>query len=98
MKRSVVKAISLCLCGTLVAGCVGVHALASGNETAEPVKPVQISAAAPMASQPSAKDETVYVLAKADGTVEKSLSANGSRMPTAAHFWRTLPSWTVWRT
>lgn len=71
MKRSVVKAVSLCLCGILVAGCVGVHALASGNETAEPAKPVQISTAAPMAPQPSAKDETVYVLTKADGTVEK---------------------------
>ena len=72
MKQSVLKAASLCLCGTLAAGCVGVHALASSNETAEPVKPVQLNAAAVVqAPQPSAKDETVYVLAKADGTVEK---------------------------
>ena len=72
MKNSVIKAVSLCLCGTLAAGCVGVHALASGNEAADPVEPVQISAATPIqAPQPSAKDETVYVLAKADGTVEK---------------------------
>ena len=72
MKKSVIKAVSLCLCGTLAAGCVGVHALASGNEAAEPVKPVPLSAAASVqASQPSAKDETVYVLAEADGTVEK---------------------------
>ena len=72
MKRSVIKAVALCLCGTLAAGCAGVHALASGNEGPEPVRPVQLSAAAPVqAPQPSAKDETVYVLAKADGTVEK---------------------------
>ena len=85
MKKSVIKAVSLCLCGTLAAGCVGVHALASGTETAEPVKPVQLSATATVqAPQPSAKDETVYVLTKADGTVEKIIvsdwlkNANGS--------------------
>lgn len=85
MKKSIIKAVSLCLCGTLAAGCVGVHALASGNEAAEPVKPVQLSATATVqAPQPSAKDETVYVLTKADGTVEKIIvsdwlkNANGS--------------------
>ena len=70
MKKSTIKAVSLCLCGTLAAGCMGVYALASGNEAAEPVKPVQLSATATVqAPQPSAKDETVYVLTKADGTV-----------------------------
>ena len=71
MKKSAMKVVSLCLCGTLAAGCVGVHALASGNEAAEPAKPVQLTSAAVSAPQPSAKDETVYVLTKADGTVEK---------------------------
>ena len=71
MKKSAVKAVSLCLCGTLVVGCVGIRALASGNEAAEPVKPVQLTSTTVSAPQPSAKDETVYVLTKADGTVEK---------------------------
>ena len=70
MKKSALKAVSLCLCGTLVIGCGGVHALASGNEAS--VRPVPVSAAAPVqAPPPSAKEETVYVLASADGTVEK---------------------------
>lgn len=72
MKKSVIKAVSLCLCGALAAGCAGAHALASGNEAAEPAKAVPLSAAAPArAPQPSAKDETVYVLAGADGAAEK---------------------------
>ncbi|MBD5161185.1 MAG: hypothetical protein HDT14_04045 [Oscillibacter sp.] len=72
MKRSTIKAIALCLCGTLAAGCAGVRALASGSEMAEPVKPVQLGAAAPVqAPCPTGKDETVYVLTKADGSVEK---------------------------
>ena len=71
MKKSAVKAISLCLCGTLAIGCAGVHALASGNAESESVKPVRITSTTVSAPQPSAKDETVYVLAGADGSVEK---------------------------
>ena len=71
MKKSVTKIVSLCLCGTLAAGCVGVHALASGSEAEESVKPVPLTNPTVSAAQPSAKDETVYVLAKADGSVEK---------------------------
>ena len=71
MKKSVMKIASLCLCGTLAAGCVGVRALASGSEAEETVRPVPLASTAVSAAQPSAKDETVYVLAKADGSVEK---------------------------
>jgi len=85
MKKSVMKIVSLCLCGTLAAGCAGVRAMASGNEEAESVKPVRLSStASTQASQPSARDETVYILANADGSVEKIIvsdwlkNANGS--------------------
>ncbi len=72
MKKSAAKIVSLCLCGTLAVGGAGVCALACGSEEAESVRPVQLSAAASVqASQPSARDETVYVLAGADGSVEK---------------------------
>jgi len=71
MKKSVVKIVSLCLCGVLAAGCAGVRALASGSEEPESVKPVQTASVSAQASRPSAKDETVYVLAGADGSVEK---------------------------
>ena len=40
MKKSAAKIVSLCLCGTLAAGCAGVNALASGSEEAESVRPV----------------------------------------------------------
>jgi len=85
MKKSVTKIVSLCLCGTLAAGCAGVRAMASGSEETESVRPVQLSStSSTQASQPSAKDETVYVLTKADGSVEKVIvsdwlkNANGS--------------------
>lgn len=72
MKKSVVKAVSLCLCGALAIGCAGVRALASGNEKAEEAKPALLASGTTVsASRPSSTDETVYVLAGADGSVEK---------------------------
>ena len=84
MKKSVVKAVSLCLCGTLALGGAGVRALASGSETEASAEPVRISSTTVSAALPSARDETVYVLAGADGSVEKIIvsgwlkNANGS--------------------
>lgn len=71
MKKSAVKAVSLCLCGTLALGGAGARALASGGEAEAPAEPVRISNTTVSAALPSARDETVYVLAGAGGSVEK---------------------------
>lgn len=71
MKKSVIKAVSLCLCGALAIGGAGVRALAQGNEAEESAKPVPAAGTTGSAARPSARDETVYVLTGSDGSVEK---------------------------
>lgn len=68
MKKTVAFLLSICLCATLLIGSVG--AAVSMQSEAEP-KVVNISSAAPEEKQTPAKNETVYVLAGADGAVKK---------------------------
>lgn len=73
IKRDLIKPVSILLCGVLLVGGVGatVHATSVTNTA-----PAAVTEAAPAASENKAqsevrKDETVYVLAGADGSVEK---------------------------
>lgn len=70
MKRKFLKPLSICLCVALVVSSVAITASAlSGKQTHEPAAPATTSAADPQAE--AVKDETVYVIAGADGSVEK---------------------------
>lgn len=74
MKKPVVKALSITLCALLALGGLGgtVYALnAAGNPVPEQSVPAEPSAEAVPAGDRNVKDETVYVLAQADGSVEK---------------------------
>ncbi len=73
IKKDLIKLVSILLCGVLLVGGVGatVHATSVTNTA-----PAAVTEAAPAASENKAqsevrKDETVYVLAGADGSVEK---------------------------
>ncbi len=73
IKKDLIKPVSILLCGVLLVGGVGatVHATSVTNTA-----PAAVTEAAPAASENKAqsevrKDETVYVLAGADGSVEK---------------------------
>lgn len=73
IKKDLIKPVSILLCGVLLVGGVGatVHATSVTNTA-----PAAVTEAAPAASENKAqsevrKDETVYVLAGADGNVEK---------------------------
>ncbi len=81
MKKPVVKALSITLCAVLALGGIGGLAYAVNNTNRSGSKPVD---SAPVDSgvksagssynpgaEKNAKDETVYVLVKADGTVQK---------------------------
>jgi putative membrane protein len=76
MNQHLVKTISISLCAALILGGAGTAAYAlSGNtktQEAAPaaVSPQRVAAAAPT-DETAAKDETVYVLAGADGSVQK---------------------------
>lgn len=73
IKKDLIKPISILLCGALLVGGVGATVHATGvNNTA----PAEATQAAPTTSVKETqsevkKDETVYVLADADGSVEK---------------------------
>lgn len=70
MKRKFLKPLSICLCAALAVSSVAITASAlSGKQTHEPAAPATTSAADPQAE--AVKDETVYVIAGADGSVEK---------------------------
>lgn len=71
MKKSTVKIAAPCLCAALALGGIGgaYRAMASGSETAIAPASQEVKTAAPAAVP--VKDETVYVLAGADGGVEK---------------------------
>lgn len=68
MKKSFIKPLSLILCAALLAGGAGVYALNSGKLAEEAAEESAAEAAAETAAE---KDETVYVLAGADGSVKK---------------------------
>ena len=74
MKKPVVKALSITLCALLALGGLGgtVYAMnAAGTPAPEQSVPAEPSAEAVPAGDRNVKDETVYVLARADGSVEK---------------------------
>lgn len=74
MKKSIVKGISLTLCAILALGGLGgtVYAMnTAGTPAPEQSVPANPSAEAVPAGDRNVKDETVYVLARADGSVEK---------------------------
>ena len=72
MKKSILKTLSICLCATLIVGSVGatVYALTSDKtDKTEPTSTITINN--DEENKEISKDETVYVLAGADGTVQK---------------------------
>lgn len=72
MKKPVIKALSITLCAILALGGLGgtVYAMNAAEENAP--APTKIAArAVPSKSGKNRKDETVYVLARADGSVDK---------------------------
>ena len=74
MKKSIVKGMSLTLCAVLALGGLGgtVYAMnTAGTPAPEQSVPAEPSAEAVPAGDRNVKDETVYVLARADGSVEK---------------------------
>ena len=83
MKKPVVKTISLTLCALLALGGLGgtVYAMnAAGGAAPAGPAPVETGAeSAPSAGERNAKDETVYVLAGSDGTVDKIIVSDWVR-------------------
>ena len=77
MKQSLIKKISYIACTTMLAGAVGataVYAANEGNQTEEAAEKVEAPAVTASAEDTAPKDETVYVLADANGvTGEKPL-------------------------
>lgn len=74
MKKSIVKGMSLTLCAVLALGGLGgtVYAMnTAGTPAPEQSVPAESSTEAVPAGDRNVKDETVYVLARADGSVEK---------------------------
>ena len=81
-KKSVIRLLSLSLCGALTATSITMFAHANGNEAPETSNPSEVSllenalSGAPLLTsdaenQKTSKDETVYVLTNADGSVQK---------------------------
>ncbi len=74
MKKPVVKVMSLTVCAVLTLGSLGgtVYAMnTAGNPAPVESAPTTTAAKAAPAGEKNIKDETVYVLARADGSVEK---------------------------
>ena len=93
MKKPVIKALSITLCAVLALGGLGgtVYAINAGDSAA-PVDAAPVSAAPldaapagtgdkalPSAAGRNVKDETVYVLARADGSVDKIIVSDWVR-------------------
>ncbi len=86
MKKPVVKTLSITLCALLTLGCIGSAAYTAGAATAAPATAgfTSVHTIAKMTANSSydpdaernAKDEMVYVLAKADGSVQKIIVSN----------------------
>jgi len=83
MKKSAAKVLSFTLCGVLALSGIGgtVYAMnASENPAPAESAPVESKLnAAPNSGEQNWKDETVYVLASADGTVEKIIVSDWVR-------------------
>ncbi len=74
MKQSLIKKISYIACTTMLAGAVGataVYAANEGNQTEEAAEKVEAPAVTASAEDTAPKDETVYVLADANGVKNK---------------------------
>lgn len=79
MKRSILKPLALCLCALLLIGSgAAAYALATGNQEA-PEPPQTRSAVKEAEEQVNSKDETVYVIAGADGSVQKIIVSDWIR-------------------
>lgn len=71
MKKSMIKPLAVCLCATLLASSgIAAYALADGKEDKTTKKQV-VSTADTAEKQVNSKDETVYVIAGSDGSVQK---------------------------
>lgn len=79
MKRSILKPLALCLCALLLIGSgAAAYALTNGGqEKAE--APRTVSAVQETEGQVNSKDETVYVIAGADGSVKKIIVSDWIR-------------------
>lgn len=71
MSKRTVKYLAISLCAALCAGCIGITAYALNNETKEPVNTTAPASSNLEENKENSKDETVYVLAGADGSVNK---------------------------
>ena len=72
MKKSSKKIIALCLCALLTAGTVGATVFAgANNESGTSSEPEKIISVIKDNDDKNVKDETVYVIANADGSVSK---------------------------
>ena len=85
MKNHVRKILALGLCASLTAGMAGCAAPAAVREEG----PASPAAASPLAASDSTsavpyKDETVYILAGADGAVEKVIVSDWLKNPEGA--------------
>ncbi len=70
MNKLSTKITAICLCAAIVLGCAGVAYALTGEKNEVPAKTVTTSMKAEEEKEVS-KDETVYVLAGADGSVQK---------------------------
>ena len=70
MNKLSTKITAICLCAAIVLGCAGVAYALTGEKNEVPAKAVTTSTKAVEEKEVS-KDETVYVLAGADGSVQK---------------------------
>lgn len=71
-KNTLWRVCSICLCAVLLCGAAGATAYAASARSGESQPaPQPVAASMEKAEEASAKDETVYVIAGADGTVER---------------------------
>ena len=91
MNKKVTKIIAICLCAALCLGGAGVAFAQTGSEQ-ESAQPTAAQKAADL-QQKISKDETVYVLAGADGSVQKIIVSDWLTYPdkletlTASDYW-----------
>ena len=74
MKKPVMKALSITLCAVLALGGLGgtVYAMNASGDSAPSAAPAETAIkTTPASGEKNVKDETVYVLARADGSVDK---------------------------
>lgn len=71
MNKSLSKAVAVCLSAALIAGGVSAAVLGAGNTAKKDTAAVQTAAESADNEAVISKDETVYVIAGADGTVQK---------------------------